>query len=1105
MGRGCWLIHLLLMCFLGTTRTAVNAQILKISRETPPEGHPVVEGNEVKLQCKIVGLRAGYFIEWTRFVFVDGQVVIARNELSLDSRYTLAATSTVGSIKSELIKFTAIKEDSAATYGCRLSSSSGMIITAAIEKNSLSFTVVDFPSAICIPNGPQEGTTVNISCTTEVRNPSGTMQILTSSVFYVWEYDKEQVTSLQLSVTAVEGGGSYQCQINPDSTGTTLFTGMNRSCTIGPITGGQMTTPQQPMSSVEPTSIDSRRTMTVQPSRKPTTDQANFDMSYCQLCQTYPTTTNTSNVVGTPWLVAFLTSLILFIVSLIINIFLMKNRHLKITKEKETNVAKADPYMDLQPTEDKNEVYMEPTTATATTQDTYYQPVDVETDSPEDGYLRPDDPKEQRRNHPTPNSGATGTQHTYYQPGNLETDSPEYDFARPDDHKEQRKNHQVRVHVDQTPSSGTTGVKHTYYQPGKVDKESPEFNYARPAEGSTDTSYELIASNFPTIMSRGCWLINLLLMCSLETTHKAVNAQIVTITRVSPVGDPVEGDVVKLRCQANWLIEGYNIEWTRMEAQEVSIARNGISLDSRYRLSTLTSRAQDKVETLTFDATREDTSVIYGCRGRDSLELSSSVMVQSQPLPFSMLYFPSAMYPICNHDGPFTVQEGTIVNMSCTTEIGNPPVQMQILTSSVGYVWTFRKDSKDQMRSLQLSATAADDGGSYQCKIVPDSAGMTPFTGMERSCTIGPITVSKMATSQHPMSSAEPTSIDSNRTMTVEPSLKPTTDQSNFDMSYCQPCQTTPPTTNESNVVVTPWIVAFITSLFIVSLIIGIFFLIKHRHLKITKEKETNVAKADPYMELQPTEDKNKIYMEPTTATTTTQDTYYEPVDVETDSQEDGYLRPDDPKEQRRNHPTPSSGATGTQHTYYQPGNVETDSPEYDYARPDDPKEQRKNHQVRVHVDSTPSSEATGTQHTYYQPGETDSPVYDYARPDDPKEQTKNHQVRVHVDSTPSSEATGTQHTYYQPGETDSPVYDYVRPDDHKEQRKNYQVSVHVDPTPNSEATGTQHTYYQPVKVETDSPEYDYARPTEGSTDTSYEVPRKPQSSAKRQYQNIKF
>ena len=75
--------------------------------------------------------------------------------------------------------------------------------------------------------------------------------------------------------------------------------------------------------------------------------------------------------------------------------------------------------------------------------------------------------------------------------------------------------------------------------------------------------------------------------------------------------------------------------------------------------------------------------MIYGCRVRDSVGLNSTVLVEAQPLSFTVLYFPSAMYPICIPNGPFTVQEGATVNMSCTTEIGNPPVTMQILTSSV--------------------------------------------------------------------------------------------------------------------------------------------------------------------------------------------------------------------------------------------------------------------------------------------------------------------------------------------------------------------------------------------------------------------------------------
>ncbi|XP_071805432.1 uncharacterized protein [Asterias amurensis] len=275
-------------------------------------------------------------------------------------------------------------------------------------------------------------------------------------------------------------------------------------------------------------------------------------------------------------------------------------------------------------------------------------------------------------------------------------------------------------------------------------------------------------------MSRGCWLLHLLLVwCSLERLV-CVNAQMVTITKASPVGDPVEGNPVELRCQATNLTAGNIIEWTRMETREFSIARNGMILDYRYTLSTSTSSgAQNKVEIITFLATKEDTAVVYGCRVRDSVETNSTSVVEAQPLSFTVLYFPSAMYPICIPDGPFTVQEGTTVNMSCTTEIGNPPVQKQILTSSVVYAWDYDRDTKEQIRSLQLSVTGNNDGGSYQCQINPDSTGSTPFTGMNRSCTIGPITVVPMTTENTPNSNTPIASDLSNNPTTVPPSTTP--------------------------------------------------------------------------------------------------------------------------------------------------------------------------------------------------------------------------------------------------------------------------------------------------------------------------------------------
>ena len=59
--------------------------------------------------------------------------------------------------------------------------------------------------------------------------------------------------------------------------------------------------------------------------------------------------------------------------------------------------------------------------------------------------------------------------------------------------------------------------------------------------------------------------------------------------------------------------------------------------------------------------------------------------------------------------------------------------------------------------------------------------------------------------------------------------------------------------------------------------------------------REPDVPKADPYMELQPTDDKNRVYMEPTVKeTTTAQDTYYQPVEVQNESLEHDYARPED-------------------------------------------------------------------------------------------------------------------------------------------------------------------------------------------------------------------
>ena len=114
----------------------------------------------------------------------------------------------------------------------------------------------------------------------------------------------------------------------------------------------------------------------------------------------------------------------------------------------------------------------------------------------------------------------------------------------------------------------------------------------------------------------------------------------------------------------------------------------------------------------------------------------------------------------------------------------------------------------------------------------------------------------------------------------------------------------------------------------------------------------------DPYMELQPTDDKNRVYMAPTVKETTTEhDTYHQPVEVENESLYD-YARPEidntytsyeavgvGGERQKRlfqsfkadSYMEPTVKETTTiEHTYFKTAEVENESLEYAYARPDE-------------------------------------------------------------------------------------------------------------------------------------------------------------------------
>ncbi len=242
--------------------------------------------------------------------------------------------------------------------------------------------------------------------------------------------------------------------------------------------------------------------------------------------------------------------------------------------------------------------------------------------------------------------------------------------------------------------------------------------------------------------------------------------------------------------------------------------------------------------------------------GEDYLIVATSSVILSAP-----------MYPLCSPTGPIAVNTETELRMRCLSETGGPAViaVTRPMTNPSSYLWTSSSVDGTDTLSLMLTVTVADDGLAFNCSVLQGPSA----NNMKRSCIIGPINVRISQDATNEVTSSEPE----------------TTSTASINQ---------PPYRNQ-------WIVAFVIAFIllaisIISNLICAFQIFKMRCLikSLTGTEASQIPKAVPYMELQPTEGKNRVHMEPTTATTTTQDTYYQPVEVENDSpSEYDYDRPE--------------------------------------------------------------------------------------------------------------------------------------------------------------------------------------------------------------------
>ncbi|XP_071793209.1 uncharacterized protein [Asterias amurensis] len=337
------------------------------------------------------------------------------------------------------------------------------------------------------------------------------------------------------------------------------------------------------------------------------------------------------------------------------------------------------------------------------------------------------------------------------------------------------------------------------------------------------------------------------------TAQPSVYAVILT-----PKADRKEGGRVDMRCTATNLESDHIVEWSNTHPF-YTLRWNSTTLTTNIRFMFNTTYPQSGmvVQDFTITNLQIDDYGKYVCNVNHPIPSGGSTIIATSSV---ILSAPS--YPVCSPSGPITVDTGTELPLRCLSKADNPAnITAHPLTDPSYYPWTSSSVDGSNTLSLRLTATVADGGVAFNCSVLQGSG-----ADGRHSCIIGPISVTKSEDATN-----EITSIGPETTLTP-----PSTNQ--------------PPPSN-------PWIVAFVVTLIvsIIVIILGLFQIFKMRRLinSLRKTEASQVPKADPYMELQPTEDKNKVYMEPTTATTTTQDTYYQPVEVETDSPEYDYARPD--------------------------------------------------------------------------------------------------------------------------------------------------------------------------------------------------------------------
>ena len=234
---------------------------------------------------------------------------------------------------------------------------------------------------------------------------------------------------------------------------------------------------------------------------------------------------------------------------------------------------------------------------------------------------------------------------------------------------------------------------------------------------------------------------------------KGVMAQDSEVEVTAPLNPVKEGDILSVHCRIERLGTNTVMMYRNKNGKDEQLASGVIitSENDRTRNRMFIAKRLLKDGSQVFflsvtDVTREDDEATYKCnvmKGADTKEDFGVVHIAVQ-------YFPMEG-PTCTSSvsEPIDVPERTEVILNCTSQVGNPPVDVVWIKSGEDTTPVQVKFIRDDVvySELTLRPTMKDNAGIYQCEV---RSSVFREEHQINRCHIGPITVTENPTTPPP-------------------------------------------------------------------------------------------------------------------------------------------------------------------------------------------------------------------------------------------------------------------------------------------------------------------------------------------------------------------